>query len=161
MRIQCPHCGLPLQRLPHPLCTVDAILEVEPGKVLLVRRRYEPLGWALPGGFVEWEESLEKACRREIREETGLHIDELEQMHTYSDPGRDPRGHTVTTVFIARPTGRPRAGDDAAEIGLFELDRLPEPICFDHLQILEDFRVGRWGKSPRPREDSRGDGGVR
>ena len=128
-----------------PLLTVDAILEMEPGRVLLVRRRYEPLGWALPGGFIESGESLEAACRREVVEETGLEIDRLVQMHTYSDPARDPRRRTVTTVFVGKPRGIPRAGDDAREVGIFPLDALPEAICFDHREILEDFRARRWG----------------
>jgi 8-oxo-dGTP diphosphatase len=127
------------------LVTVDAILEMEPGSVLLVERKYEPLGWALPGGFIESGEPLEAACRREVFEETGLEIEGLVQMHTYSDPGRDSRRRTITTVFVGRPRGSPRAGDDAREVGVFALDALPEAICFDHRQILEDFRTRRWG----------------
>jgi 8-oxo-dGTP diphosphatase len=130
------------------LCTVDAIIEPRPGHVLLVRRRYEPLGWALPGGFVEAGESLEDACRREIREETAMEIVELRQMHTYSDPSRDTRHPTISTVFVARGSGEPRAGDDAAETGIFPLDGLPLPLCFDHGVILEDYRRCRWGIGP-------------
>lgn len=148
MRVTCPHCGEPLQDLPFPPCTVDAILETSPGHLLLVRRRFEPLGWALPGGFVETGETLEEACRREIAEETSLEIDNLRQMHTYSDPGRDPRHHTITTVFVGRARGVFQAGDDAAEVRVFALDALPQPLCFDHPQILEDYRTGRWGISP-------------
>ena len=149
MRVSCPHCGEPLRELPYPPSTVDAIIEPSPGHLILVRRRYEPLGWALPGGFVETGETLETACRREIAEETGLDIEGLRQLHTYSDPGRDPRHHTITTVFVGRAIGTPRAGDDAAEVVVFAFDSLPDPLCFDHLQIIEDYRTGRWGISPK------------
>lgn len=148
MQVSCPHCGEPIRRLPYPPSTVDAILEISPGKVILVRRRFPPLGWALPGGFVEVGETLETACRREVAEETGLEIEELRQMHTYSDPARDPRHHTITTVFVGRGVGAPRAGDDAAEVRSFELDAPPDPLCFDHRQVLDDYRAGRWGISP-------------
>ncbi len=148
MRVVCPNCGHVLDRLPYPPPTVDAILEVEPGKILLVRRRFPPLGWALPGGFVESGESLEDACSREVAEETGIAISDPVQMHSYSDPKRDPRGPTVTTVFVARASGVPRAGDDAAAIGIFALDQLPDPLCFDHAAIIEDFRRARYGIGP-------------
>jgi 8-oxo-dGTP diphosphatase len=148
MRFRCPHCARVIERLPVPVCTVDAIIEPRPGHVLLVRRRYEPLGWAIPGGIVEAGESLEEACRREIREETSIEIIDLRQMHTYSDPARDARHPTVSTVFVAQGLGEPRAGDDAAETGIFPIDRLPSPLCFDHAAILDDFRRARWGIGP-------------
>lgn len=153
MPLFCPACGHRLGRPPYPPPTVDAILEVEPGKILLVRRRYEPLGWALPGGFVEIGETVEEACAREVLEETGLVITDHLQMHAYSDPARDPRGQTISIVFVAHPVGEPRAGDDAADVRVYSLDALPEPICFDHARILADFRVARWGIGPTaPRE---------
>ena len=123
-----------------PAPTVDAIIELPGDKVVLVRRRYEPLGWALPGGFVEIGETLEAACAREAKEETRLAIELVEQFFTYSDPRRDARRHTLSTVFIARARGEPRGGDDAAEARAFPLDALPSPIVFDHAQILADYR---------------------
>jgi 8-oxo-dGTP diphosphatase len=148
MHFPCPYCGRRIERLPVPVCTVDAIVELRPGCVLLVRRRFEPLGWALPGGIVEAGESLEEACRRETLEETSVEILELRQMHTYSDPSRDARHPTVSTVFVARGSGTPVAGDDAAEAVVFPIDRLPQPLCFDHDAILADYRQGRWGLGP-------------
>jgi len=140
---------LPARFTPHtPYLTTDAIVELEPGKVLLIRRGFPPYGWALPGGFVEVGESLEDAVERELLEETGLALQSVEQLHTYSAPGRDPRFHTVTTVFTATARGPARAGDDAKEIALFPLDRLPEDLCFDHAAVLADWRTGRYGSRP-------------
>ncbi len=131
-----------------PALTVDAILELEPGRVLLVSRRHAPMGWALPGGFVDPDESVEDAARREILEETGLEITDLRQMHTYSGPARDPRLPTASVVFAARARGSFRAGDDAAEARLFPLDTLPRDLCFDHRSILDDFVRRRFGLGP-------------
>jgi 8-oxo-dGTP diphosphatase len=148
VRLHCPHCGGPLRSLRIPRLTVDAIIGREDGRVLLVERRYEPLGWALPGGFVDHGESVEEACRREVAEETGLAVHDLRQLHAYSDPSRDPRQHTVSIVFVARTEGEPRAGDDAASVRWVALAELPGPLCFDHEQILDDYRSGRWGIAP-------------
>lgn len=128
-------------RKPYP--TVDIIIETtgedgQPG-IVLIERKNPPHGWALPGGFVDYGESLEEAAAREAKEETSLDIELLEQLHTYSDPGRDPRFHTITTVYIARAEGRPRAEDDAKTIGVFTLDNRPRPLAFDHEKILEDY----------------------
>ncbi|HEY3451686.1 MAG TPA: NUDIX hydrolase [Myxococcales bacterium] len=125
---------------PGPSPTVDAIIELPGNRIVLVRRRYEPIGWALPGGFVDMGEPLERACAREALEETGLAVELLEQFFTYSDPSRDKRRHTISTVYLARASGEPQGADDAAEARAFRLDELPSPIVFDHAQILEDYR---------------------
>jgi ADP-ribose pyrophosphatase YjhB (NUDIX family) len=122
----------------NPLITVDAIIEID-GGVVLIKRKNPPPGWAIPGGFVDYGETLEDAVRREMKEETCLDINLVRQFHTYSDPGRDPRHHTVSTIFIATASGTPRAADDAKNIGIFTRDILPEDIAFDHRQILEDY----------------------
>ncbi len=132
----------------NPVPTVDTIIEV-PGGIVLIERRFAPHGWALPGGFVDYGETLEAAAIREAREETGLVVTLLEQFYSYSDPVRDPRHHTIGTVFIGRAAGTPRAGDDAAAAAVFTRDTLPQPLAFDHRQILEDyFRYRQTGCRP-------------
>lgn len=122
----------------NPLLTVDTIIEIDQ-HIVLIKRKNPPHGWALPGGFVDYGESIETAAIREAKEETSLDIKLIEQFHTYSDPARDPRHHTVTTVFLAEAFGTPKAADDAKEIGLFKKKSLPDPIAFDHSKILDDF----------------------
>ncbi len=123
----------------NPLPTVDVVI-LQGAGVVLVRRRNPPFGWALPGGFVDEGETLEAAAVREAREETGLAVRLREQFFTYSDPRRDPRRHTITTVFLGDAAGEPRGGDDASEARTWPLDDLPAPLCFDHARILEDVR---------------------
>lgn len=126
-----------------PFPTVDIVIEVarEDGKpgIVLIERKNPPYGWALPGGFVDYGESLEEAAIREAKEETSLDIERLEQLYTYSDPGRDPRFHTITTAYMARAKGRPRAHDDARNIGVFTIEDRPSPLVFDHERILKDY----------------------
>lgn len=122
----------------NPFCTVDVIIEIE-GGIILIKRKNPPSGWAIPGGFVDYGESLEDAVRREAKEETGLEVKLIRQFHTYSDPKRDPRHHTISTIYIATASGEPKAGDDAKEVGIFNKDSLPKEIAFDHRQILEDY----------------------
>ncbi len=124
----------------NPAPTVDAVSLVPGDRVVLVRRRNPPHGWAIPGGFVDEGERLDLAAAREALEETGLDVTLLEQFHAYSDPSRDPRRHTISTVYLATATGEPRGGDDAAEARAFRWDELPEPIVFDHRAILGDVR---------------------
>jgi len=136
---QDPKCRT-FQSCPAPKLAVDCIILID-GKILLIHRRNPPLGWALPGGFVEYGESVEDAVRREMREETGLDLDDLKQYRVYSDPGRDPRGHSASVVFTARGVGKPKAGDDADRFRLIDLNDIPEAeLVFDHAKILRDFR---------------------
>jgi ADP-ribose pyrophosphatase YjhB (NUDIX family) len=132
-----------------PLITVDAIIEIA-GGIVLIERKNPPPGWALPGGFVDVGESLAAAARREAREETSLDIELVEQFFSYSDPRRDPRGATVSVVFVATATGQPRAADDAKNVRVFALGDLPS-LAFDHAQILADYRAWReTGRRPGP-----------
>ncbi len=123
-----------------PAPTVDVVILLRGDRVVLIERANEPHGWALPGGFVDEGETLEAAAVREAREETGLEVELVEQFHSYSDPRRDPRRHTVTTVFLGRAAGEPKGGDDAARAASFSWTALPGPIAFDHAEILSDVR---------------------
>jgi 8-oxo-dGTP diphosphatase len=126
-----------------PFVTVDAIIEVPEG-IVLVERSNPPLGYALPGGFVDYGESLEHAVLREAKEETGLALLDLAQFHTYSDPSRDARFHTITTVFSARAEGTAKAGDDAADVRIVRPAEIGGmQFAFDHGQILKDWIAGR------------------
>ncbi len=122
----------------NPIPTVDCFIELPDGRIVLVRRKNPPHGWALPGGFVDEGERLDRAAVREAKEETGLDVELLEQFFTYSDPRRDPRRHTLSTVFLASATGEPVGGDDAAEARAFPPDALP-PLVFDHGEIVSDI----------------------
>ncbi|MCK9274052.1 MAG: NUDIX hydrolase [Syntrophales bacterium] len=139
----CPACGNEITFYRNPTPTVDIIIEIN-HEIVLIMRKNDPVGWAIPGGFVDYGESLEEAAVREAREETSLNIQLLRQLHTYSRPDRDPRQHTISTVFVAKAYGSPRAADDAAGIGLFTRDTLPEPIMFDHREILMDYFEGKY-----------------
>ena len=110
----------------------------------MVERKNYPFGWALPGGYVDYGETLEEAAVREAREETSLRVELIRQFHAYSDPERDPRQHNLSLVFIARAEGEPRGGDDARRALVFAPDELPSPIAFDHRRILEDYFQGRY-----------------
>ena len=130
--------------------TVDIIVETA-GGIVLVRRRNPPLGWALPGGFVDPGESVAQAARREAKEETGLDVELTELLGVYSDPARDPRGiYTASTVFIGRADGTPVGGDDAAAARVVPLDALPPDIAFDHATIIADYRRYRAGQGRPP-----------
>lgn len=126
----------------NPFPTVDIIIEIEtPDKkgIVLIKRKNPPYGWAIPGGFVDYGESLEQAAVREAEEETALKVNLIRQFHTYSDPLRDPRHHTIATVFIASATGIPEGRDDAAEAAVFLRDEIPGEMAFDHREIIEDY----------------------
>jgi 8-oxo-dGTP diphosphatase len=124
-----------------PLVTVDVIIEVE-GGVVLIERKNPPHGWALPGGFVDVGESLGTAARREAREETSLDVELTEQFFAYSDPARDPRGATVSVVFLGRSSGTPIAADDARALAVHRPEA-PPPMAFDHARILADYLAYR------------------
>ena len=122
----------------NPVPTVEIIIE-QRGEIILIERKNPPHGWALPGGFVDYGESLESAAQREALEETSLNVSLLGQFHTYSDPGRDSRRHTISTVFVAKAVGKPQAGSDALKARFFTKNTLPEKIAFDHALILGDY----------------------
>ena len=144
-------CDLVTYRNPAP--TVDIIIELRdrPHRpIVLIERRNEPFGWAIPGGFVDYGESVEAAAGREALEETQLAVELLEQFHVYSDPRRDPRKHTLSIVFLASATGTPVADDDAKAIALFNPWEVPTQLCFDHDRILQDYwRYRHYGMRPQ------------
>ena len=129
----------------NPVPTVDIIIEYQ-GGIVLIERRNPPPGWALPGGFIDQGESAEDAAIREAREETGLTVVDLRQFHVYSDPARDPRLHTITTVFVASGRGELSAADDAASARVSDPAELPEEMAFDHREIIMDYVSGRWDR---------------
>lgn len=127
-----------------PYLTTDAIIEVYIENkfegIVIIQRKNPPLGLALPGGFVDRGESVENACKREMREETNLDIKITSLLGVYSDPSRDPRFHTASVVFIAKATSYPQAGDDAKKTILIKPDKINlEQMVFDHGQILQDY----------------------
>lgn len=137
----------------NPTPTVDIIIELSdrPHRpIILIERKNPPYGWAIPGGFVDYGESIEVAAKREASEEVGLEVELIEQFHVYSDPNRDPRQHTISIVFIATAKGKPNASDDAQSVSVFHLWEIPENLCFDHDRILQDYRRYR-NYSLRPR----------
>ena len=139
--------------MPRPNCppiAADVIIEVNGGVVLIERKNF-PFGWAIPGGFVDIGEPVEQAAVREALEETSLQVELRALLGIYSRPDRDPRGHTVTAVYIGTSQGTPKAADDAKGIGVFQPDRLPSPLAFDHVEILADYRhFVRTGEFPAP-----------
>ncbi len=146
--VPCPNCGEPVTTYRNPVPTVDVIIECETPDgdrgILLIERANEPKGWAIPGGYVDYGETFEEAARREALEETGLDVELVRQFHAYSDPERDPRQHNVSVVFLARASGTPRAGSDAAKVDFFTKATLPANLAFDHAAILADYFADRY-----------------
>jgi 8-oxo-dGTP diphosphatase len=131
-----------------PVPTVDVIIEAG-DRIVLIRRKHPPPGWAIPGGFIDAGEKAQDAAVREALEETGLRVTLTGLLGVYSDPARDPRRHTISTVYIGKAEGTPSGGDDAAEARLFSERGLPSPLAFDHAQILADyFRFRKTGERP-------------
>ena len=135
--MKCSRCGADIPVYRNPVPTVDIIIELEQG-IVLIERRNPPSGWALPGGFIDYGESYEQAAVREAKEETGLDVSLVRQFHTYSEPDRDERQHTASTVFIAKAAGMPKGSDDALRAQIFNRDNLPV-LAFDHARILADY----------------------
>ncbi|MBN2135322.1 MAG: NUDIX hydrolase [Acidobacteria bacterium] len=146
--IICPRCGEVVLKYRNPYPTVDIIIRLEdqpePDNLLLIERKNPPYGWALPGGFVDYGESVENTAIREAKEETGLEITLKGLLGVYSKPGRDPRFHTITTVFIATAKGKPEAGDDAVNVQIFTRDNLPKDIAFDHADIIHEYFTAKF-----------------
>jgi 8-oxo-dGTP diphosphatase len=142
--VLCPNCGHAIKTYRNPVPTVDVIIELE-GGIVLIHRKNPPPGWALPGGFVDYGETVEAAACREAKEETNLELTGLKMFSVYSDPARDPRQHTITTVFVARGHGRMKGGDDATIAKVFDLEHLPE-LAFDHARILHDYQDWKDGR---------------
>lgn len=138
----------------NPVPTVDIIIEMNRsggGGIVLIERRNAPFGWAIPGGFVDYGECLEDAARREAMEETSLKVELKHMLYAYSNPARDPRRHTISTVFIATAKGVPKAADDAKNLQVFKWNKLPKEMSFDHAAILADYaRFKKTGRTPRP-----------
>jgi ADP-ribose pyrophosphatase YjhB (NUDIX family) len=127
-----------------PYVTTDIIIEIDGKGIIIIERTNPPFGWALPGGFVDRGESLETAAQREAKEETAMDLKDLKQFHTYSDPARDPRFHTVTTVFTAKGVGAPCAGDDAKGLKVVPFGELRRLFyAFDHNQVIDDYLRSR------------------
>lgn len=137
----------------NPVPTVDIIIELtdKPQRpIVLIERKNIPLGWALPGGFVDYGESVEIAAIREAKEEVSLEVELIEQFQVYSDPKRDPRQHTLSIVFIAIAKGEPIAADDAKNLGIFPTWEIPDNLCFDHDKIIQDYlRYRHYGIRPK------------
>ncbi|MCD6326134.1 NUDIX hydrolase [bacterium] len=128
----------------NPIPTVDIIIELESGGIVLIDRANPPFGWAIPGGYAEYGESLEDCAVREAKEETSLDVVLKSQFHTYSDPSRDKRHHSITTVYVATAKGTPVGADDAKRAAVFQEDSLPDNIAFDHRDILSDYFSKRY-----------------
>ena len=151
--IICPHCTRGFKQFANPTPTTDVVIYAPDRGVVIIERVNAPFGFALPGGFIDEGEQAEVAAVREMREETGIDVELTGLLGVYSRPGRDPRQHTLSVVFVGRPlnAAQPRAGDDAKSVAFYPLGELPAPLAFDHARILRDFQealAGRRAVSP-------------
>lgn len=146
--VVCPHCGKSYSMYRNPTPTTDVVIYDQEQGIVIIKRRNNPLGYALPGGFIDEGEQAEVAARREMKEETGLNVRLKGLLGVYSTPHRDPRQHTLTVVFVGEPIdiNQLKAGDDAAQAQFYQLDNLPSPIVFDHSRIIDDFKEYLAGK---------------
>ena len=145
---------MPNPRDKGPSAAADVLIELPGDSIVLIERKFEPKGWAIPGGFIDPGESAESAAVREAKEETGLDVELLDQFYAYSAPDRDPRGHTLTVVYVARAEGTPVGADDAARAGVFTEADLPTNLAFDHAAVLQHyFEYKRTGRRPIPGVD--------
>jgi 8-oxo-dGTP diphosphatase len=136
-----------------PSIAVDVIIEYG-GGIVLIERKNEPFGWAIPGGFVDVGESLEVAAVREAKEETSLDVELCDLLYVYGKPERDRRGHTVSVIYSGRGTGELKAADDAKKAKVYSQADLPSDLAFDHQEILDDyFSFRKTGIRPTPRTD--------
>ena len=142
--VSCKTCGADVELFRNPLPTVDIIIEMPEGGIVFIHRKNEPRKWALPGGYVDYGETLEAAAAREAKEETSIEVSGLRQFHAYSDPARDERSHNISVVFTAKGEGEFKAADDADDIGIFGRDSLPSDLAFDHAKIVDDYFSGRY-----------------
>ena len=150
--IHCPHCGKEIQMHRNPLPTVDIIIELlkqdKLQGIILIERINPPFGWAIPGGFIDYGESAEAAAVREAQEETGTKVQLQYLLGVYSRPDRDPRQHTISTVYVAQAEGTPQAGDDAKNLSVYQQNNLPARLAFDHAEILRDYYSQRRQTKP-------------
>lgn len=142
-QIICPHCGKVCSCYRNPAPTVDVVIYAPDKGIVIIERRNEPYGYALPGGFIDYGEQAERAAIREMKEETSLDVRLVGLLGVYSNPQRDPRRHTISTVFVGEAMAPDllAAGDDAREARFYHLDNLPRPLVFDHSRIIADFRA--------------------
>jgi len=140
IQIECPECQAKIIQYHNPVPTADIIIEIK-DKIVLIDRKNEPHGWAIPGGFIDYGETTEKAALREAKEETGLDCQIIALLGVYSDPARDPRSHTISTVYVAQASDNsvPKGADDALTARLFHPDEFPDQLAFDHAAILKDY----------------------
>lgn len=148
--LNCPSCGACINKYRNPFPTADVVIYHPEYGIVLVERGHDPLGMALPGGFIEEGETVEQAAVREMKEETGLEVELLGILGVYSAPDRDPRFHTMTVTFVGKPAdpSAVQGGDDAATATFYPLDKLPQPLCFDHARAVEHFREYLAGHRP-------------